>query len=390
MHGWAGKILRVDLSEKKCEIEDLDPNLAKTFLGGQGTASKILFDEIDPKVDGLSPENKLIFSTGPLTGTGAVTGSRGVWAAKSPLSGGIAFSNCGGYFPAEVKFAGYDMIILEGKAEKPVYLFIEDDKIEIKDARGLWGKTVSETGALIRAEIDNPIEAMDTRIACIGPAGENLVRISSIISDYHRAAARCGIGAVMGSKNLKAVAVRGTKSLTVADRKGFMKAVGTAIENSRTNPVTSEMFPLLGSSAGVNMFNAMGILPNNNFQKIATEQEAHQISGENVSGQYLIRNRACFGCPIGCGGPMEVKNEDSSVKGERPEYETHALLAASCGVYDAAALIRGSNSCNELGIDTIDMGGAVATAMELYEKDCCPKKMPGQSLISETAMPWSD
>jgi len=380
MHGWAGKILRVDLSEKKCEIEDLDPNLAKTFLGGQGTASKILFDEIDPKMDGLSPENKLIFSTGPLTGTGAVTGSRGVWAAKSPLSGAIAFSNCGGYFPAEVKFAGYDMIILEGKAEKPVYLFIEDDKVAIKDARGLWGKTVSETGALIRAEIDNPIKAMETRIACVGPAGENLVRISSIISDYHRAAARCGIGAVMGSKNLKAVAVRGTKSLTVADRKGFMKAVGTAIENSRTNPVTSEMFPLLGSGAGVNMFNAMGILPNNNFQKIATEQEAHQISGENVSGQYLIRNRACFGCPIGCGGPMEVKNENSSITGERPEYETHALLAASCGVYDAAALIRGSNSCNELGIDTIDMGGAVATAMELYEKGLLPEKDTGAKL----------
>jgi aldehyde:ferredoxin oxidoreductase len=373
MHGWAGTILKVDLSEKKYEINEMDPILAKNYLGGQGTASKVLFDEIDPKVDGLSPENILIFSTGPLTGTGAVTGSRGVWASKSPLSGGIAFSNCGGYFPAEVKFAGYDMIILGGKADKPVYLIIEDDKVLIKDARGLWGKTVSETGALIRAEIDDPIQAMDTRIACIGPAGENLVKISSIISDYHRAAARCGIGAVMGSKNLKAVVVRGTKGLTVADQKGFMKAVGTAIESSRTNPVTSETFPLLGSAAGVTMFNSLGILPNNNFQKMATEQEAYQISGEKVSGQYLIRNRACFGCPIGCGGPL-------AVEGERPEYETHALLAASCGVYDAETLIRGTNGCNEFGIDTIDMGGAVATAMELFEKGLLPEKDAGEKL----------
>lgn len=373
MKGWTGKILRVDLSKSEYVIEDLDPEFAREYLGGQGMASKILFDEIDPAVGGLSPENKLIFSTGPLTGTGAVTGSRGVWAAKSPLSGAIAFSNCGGYFPAEVKFAGYDMIIMEGKAEKPVCLFIEDDKVEFMNAQDLWGKTVSETGDLIRAEIDNSDNAMDARIACIGPAGENLVKIASIISDYHRAAARCGIGAVMGSKNLKAIAVRGTKSITIADLKGFRKAVDAAIESCRSNPVTSKMFPEYGSGAGVNMFNALGMLPNNNFQKVATEEEAYQISGEAVSEQFLIRNRACFGCPVGCGGPTEVKDGPFKGRGERPEYETHALIAATCGVYDAAALLKGNDYCNEYGMDTIDMGGAVATAMELYEKGILPK-----------------
>ena len=156
MHGWVGKILRVDLTSSDYMIEDLDPDFARAWIGGQGTASKILYDEIDPAVDGLDPENKLIFSTGPLTGSGAVTGCRAVWAAKSPLTGTIAFSNCGGYFPPEVKFAGYDMIIFEGRADDPVYLYIQDDKIEFRSARKLWGKTISETGELLRAQIENP------------------------------------------------------------------------------------------------------------------------------------------------------------------------------------------------------------------------------------------
>lgn len=380
MNGWVGKILRVDLSEQDYMIEDLDPDFAREWIGGQGTASKILFDEIDPAVDGLDPENKLIFSTCPLTGTGAVTGCRAVWTAKSPLTGAIAFSNCGGYFPAEVKFAGYDMIIFEGKAEEPVYLFIEDDEVEFRDAQDLWGKTVSETGKLIRAEIDNAWDAMDTRIAAIGPAGENLVKIAAIMSDYHRAAARCGIGAVMGSKNLKAVAVKGTQGIRVADVEGFKKAVDAALDGCRNSEVTSMLFPSFGSGAGVDMFNAIGVLPHNNFTGSQSAEVAHEISGETVAERFLIRNRGCFGCPIGCGGPTEVKDGPFKGKGDRPEYETHAVLGASCGVYDPAALLKGNDYCNEYGMDTIDMGGAVATAMELYEKGILPKEDAGLEL----------
>ena len=380
MNGWVGKILRVDLSEQDYMIEDLDPEFARDWIGGQGTASKILFDEIDPAVDGLDPENKLIFSTGPLTGTGAVTGCRAVWAAKSPLTGAIAFSNCGGYFPPEVKFAGYDMIIFEGKSEGPVYLYIEDDEVEFRDARDLWGKTVSETGKLIRAEIDNVWDAMDTRIAAIGPAGENLVRIASIMSDYHRAAARCGIGAVMGSKNLKAVAVKGTQGIRVADLEGFKKTVDAALEGCRASEVTSVIFPNYGSGAGVDMFNEIGVLPHNNFTGSQPAEVAHEISGETIAEQFLIRNRGCFGCPIGCGGSVEVKDGPFKGKGDRPEYETHAVLAASCGVYDPAALLKGNDYCNEYGMDTIDMAGAVATAMELYENGILPKEDAGLEL----------
>lgn len=380
MNGWVGKILRVDLSEREYTIEDLDPDFAREYIGSQGTASKVLYDEIDPAIDGLSHENKLIFSTGPLTGTGAITGCRAVWAAKSPLSGAIAFSNCGGFFPAEVKFAGYDMIIFEGKSDEPVYLYIKDDDIEFKDARELWGKTVSETGEMIRAEFDDKWEGLDTRIACIGPAGENLVKIASIMSDFHRAAARCGIGAVMGSKNLKAVAVRGTQAITIADQEAFKKAVNTVLEGCKASEVTNFMFPTYGSGAGVNMFNGLGILPINNFTATATDEEAYQISGETISEQYLLQNTACFGCPIGCAGMTEVKDGPFKGKGQRPEYETHGLLAASCGVFDAAALLKGNELCNEHGMDTIDMAGAVATAMELYEKGHMTEKDAGAQM----------
>ena len=379
MDGWVGKILRVDLESRDFAVEDLNPDFAREYIGGQGTATKILFDEIDPAIDGLSPENKLIFSTSPLTGTGAVSAARGVWAAKSPLTGAIAFSNTGGYFPSEVKFAGYDLIIFEGKADDPVYLSIEDDNVEIRDATDLWGKNAEETEDLIRAEIENPWIAAETRISCIGPAGENLVKIAAIMNDKHRAAARCGIGAVMGSKNLKAVAVRGTKGITIADPDGFRGAVENALKEVGSSMVASFAFPSYGSGSLVDLFNEIGILPHNNFQKMV-DKGANQISGQAIASQFLIRNRACFSCPLACGGPTEVKDTQFKGKGERPEYETHALMAASCGVYNPAALIKGNSVCNEMGIDTMDMAGAIACAMELYEKGFLPEEDAGAKL----------
>ena len=256
MDGWVGNILRVNLSSEDYVVEDLDSEIAKKFIGGQGLASKILFAEVDPTVDPLSPENKLIFSTGPLTGTGAVCGARAWWVAKSPLTGTIGFTCTGGYFPAEIKFAGYDMIIFEGKADNPVYLWIEDDEVEIRSAIDLWSKDTSEVEDLIRNEIKDSWKARETRIACIGPAGENLVKLASIINDKHRAAGRGGLGAVMGSKNLKAVSVIGTGSVRVADPDALMEARSWFIWNysydvdhpRRQSP--RDNFPLYGVITG--------------------------------------------------------------------------------------------------------------------------------------------
>jgi len=268
MDGWAGKILRVDLTSGSCRVEALNPDFARKYIGGQGTASKILMDEVDPLVDTLSPANKLIFSTGPCTGTGTVCGSRGVWAAKSPLTGGIGFANTGGYFPAELKFAGYDMIVLEGKAAKPVYLWIVDDVVELRSALNLWGKTVPETEDLIREGIADKWVAGETCITCIGPAGENLVKMAAIMNDKHRAAGRGGLGAVMGSKNLKAIAVRGTGSVTVAKPEEFKTAVAVGLAEVKANPLASEGFPRYGSGGSVNFLNSVGVLPHKNFQEM--------------------------------------------------------------------------------------------------------------------------
>ncbi len=378
MGGWVGKILRVDLTSGEFEVEDLCSDFARKYIGAQGTASKILMDEIDPTIDALSPGNKLIFSTGPCTGTGTVCGARAVWVAKSPLTGGIAFSNTGAYFPAEVKFAGYDMIIFEGKAEEPVYLWIHNDKVELRSARDLWGKTVSETERFIRAEIKNDLIAQDTRIACIGPAGENLVRMSAIMNDLNRAAGRCGIGAVMGSKNLKAIAVRGTGGIPIAKPQEFQAAIAKALADVKASPVASQAFPALGSSSLINLYNAVGVLPHKNFRAMNVE-EAAKISGEAVAEGFLVRNRGCFACPLACGGPCRVTDPPFAGKGDRPEYETN-WIAASCSVYNPAALVKFNALCNELGLDTIDTGSTIACAMELAEKGYLPEKDVGGAL----------
>jgi len=379
MDAWVGQILRVDLSAGEHIIEEMDPEFARGYIGAQGTASKILYDEVDPAIDGLDPENKLIFSTGALCGTGAVSSVRSVWAAKSPLTGAIAFSNIGGYFPAEVKFAGYDMIIIEGKADEPVYLSIEDDEIEIRDAQDLWGKDVFETEDLIRAEIEDPWLARDTRISCIGPAGENLVKIASIMCDKHRAAARCGIGAVMGSKNLKAVVVRGTKGVTVANPEGFKQAVDAAFASVGASIQSSQFFPQFGSGGQVDFYNEIGLLPHKNFRELALEQ-ANQISGQVIAEKHLIRNQGCFGCPLSCGGPTLVTEGVFQGTAHRPEYETHALMGPNCGIYDPAALLKGNDTCNRLGMDTMDAAVAISCAMELYENGHLPKEDVGAEL----------
>ena len=374
MKGWIGKLIRVDLTKGEWKVGELDPKLAVKFIGGRGLGSKILFDEIDPKLEPFSPNNKLIMATGPLTGTSASAAGRYMVITKSPLTGTIACSNSGGHFGAELKFAGFDLIIFEGKAKEPVYLYIEDGKAEIRDAKALWGKTTHETTDQILSETD-----MDARVACIGPAGERLVRYACVINDKHRAAGRSGVGAVMGSKNLKAVVVKGSGGVTVADKDAFRKATLDGFQKIKANPVTSQGLPTYGTAVLVNIINTSGIFPTRNFQEGVFEG-AEKISGETIADDILVRNRACFSCPIACGRVTKVTNPKYEYSGEGPEYEPDWSLGACCGVDNLEAIGKANYLCDTLGLDSISAGVTIACGMELFEKGIISTKEVGRSL----------
>ncbi|MCX8044504.1 MAG: aldehyde ferredoxin oxidoreductase family protein [Desulfobacterota bacterium] len=374
------RIIRVNLTQKTIMVESIDSTLMKQFIGGRGLGTKILYDEVDPKVDPLSPDNKLIFMAGPLTGSGAPCGSRYMVITKSPLTSAIACSNSGGHFPAELRSAGYLGIIVEGKAPTPVYLLIDDDTVHLRDATLLWKKTTHQTEDALRADIADAALARDVRIASIGPAGENLSRIACVINDKHRAAGRSGVGAVMGSKNLKAIAVRGTKKIAKHNNDTFTAAVRAATERLKAGPVTSQGLPKFGTAILVNIINECGILPTRNFQQ-SVFAGASKISGETLAETYLVRNKACYACPIACGRLTKVTSPETfKGEGEGPEYETVELLGAGCGIDDLAAITKANYLCNEFGLDTISAAGTVATAMELYEKGYLPYKDIGMDL----------
>jgi len=370
MDGWVGRILRVDLTQGDYSVEDLDPDLAKDFIGGRGLASKLLFDEIDPRIEPLSPENKLIFASGPLTGTGAVSGGRVTTVTKSPLTGTIACSNMGGYFGPEIKFAGYDLIIVEGKSPEPVYLLVMDDDVEIKPALNLWGKTTFEAEDIIREEIGDEWKARETQIAGIGPAGENLVKFAAIVHDKHTVAGRCGPGAVMGSKNLKAIAVRGTKAISVADGEGFRQTVLDTLNKWKADEGLS-YFGHTGSAAAIGSNNRRGCLPVSNYQRGTFEG----VEGLSWKAQktYLVSRRSCFGCPCHCRPEYKFSDDKFGERHVGMEYETLALLGSNCGVDDLAAVIKANDICNDLGMDTMSAGGTIGCAMELFERGYLPE-----------------
>lgn len=365
---YTGKILRVNLSTGASIAEDLPRDLAKQYLGGRGLATKLFCDEVDPLVDALSPENKLLMVTGPLTGTPAPTSGRYMVVTKSPLTGAIASSNSGGFFGPKLKDAGYDIIIFEGKADRPVYLEISPAGAALKDAEQLWGKDVYQTTDLLLEAIGDK----KAKVACIGPAGENQSLIASVMNDRARAAGRSGVGAVMGSKNLKAVIVSAQRNKPVlADEAAFKAAVKACMGKIKEDAVTSQGLPTYGTKVLDNIINSSGMYPTNNFQ-FSTFQGVHEISGEAlVEKGYLQKRKACFGCPIACGRDVELP---SGRKGEGPEYESGWSLGAACGVSDLIAISEANFLCNELGLDTISAGATIAAAMELYEKGHLPQE----------------
>ncbi|PCI39494.1 MAG: aldehyde ferredoxin oxidoreductase [Rhodospirillaceae bacterium] len=384
---WARKVLRVNLTAGTCTEEPLNMDWAEQYLGQRGLATKYLSTEIDPKVDPLSPDNKLIFATGPLTGTAAATGGRWSVITKGALTGAIACSNSGGFFGAELKFAGWDMVIFEGKSAKPVYLMIQDDKATLMDASKYWGRTVWETEKGLKADHQDP----QIRVASIGLAGERGVKFAGIVNDLHRAAGRSGVGTVMGSKNLKAVAVRGTKGVTVNDQAAFDIATDAGKAVLAENGVTGEGLPALGTQVLMNVINETGALPTRNHQDIQFES-ASDISGEAMheirrsdGKANLTRNAACFSCTIGCGRISTIDPTHYTVKDREQyqiasgglEYEAAWALGAATGVKDIDALTFANFICNEQGFDPISFGATLGAAMELYEMGVLTTKETG-------------
>ncbi|WFO76262.1 aldehyde ferredoxin oxidoreductase family protein [Desulfurococcaceae archaeon MEX13E-LK6-19] len=376
-----GRIVRVDLWSGKITYERLPDEVLRKWIGGRGLGVYLMLREVDPKVDPFSPANKALVMTGPLTGVAGVPAA-GRWCSvtKSPLTNTIHDSHSGGKFGPELKFAGFDAIIIEGASEDPVYLWVHDGKVEIRDAKHLWGKDVHTTTDMIREELKAEVgdEAPKVKVACIGPAGENLVRYAAIMNDKNRAAGRGGHGAVWGSKKLKAIAVLGHNRPRVANEDKFREAVRIAMEKHKKSPVTAESLPRYGTAVLVNIINKAGIFPTRNFQT-GVFPGAEKISGERMAETILdpkkSKEEACWGCPITCARYTRVTNSPFSGEGGGPEYETIWAFGAQTGTDNLEAIAKANFLCNELGLDTISMGHTIGTLMELVEKGKVPKEL---------------
>ena len=375
---WTGKILRVNLTNGTCTPEELNHNWAQEYLGQRGLATKYLAEEVDARVEPLDPENKLIMATGPLTGTMASTGGRYSVITKSPLTNCVACSNSGGFIGAEMKNAGWDMIIFEGKSPQPVYLYVVNDKAELLSADEIWGTSVWHTDEWLHNKHQDPM----IRIAAVGRAAESGCLYAAIVNDLHRAAGRSGVGTVMASKNLKAVAVRGTKGVgNIKDPAKFMNAVNAGKKVLADNAVTGQGLPAYGTQVLMNVINEMGALPTRNMDEVQFEG-AQRVSGEAMheprksdGKPNLTTNAGCFGCTIACGRISTMDKGHFSVE-HKPEYwgnsggleyEAAWALGPDTGVDDLDALTYVNFLCNEDGFDPITYGSTLAAAMELFK-----------------------
>ncbi len=361
MFGWTGKILRVNLTNGSITTAATDPQLAKQFIGGRGLGTKIITDEVDPKIDPLSPENKMVFIPGPLTGTFAPSTGRYMVVTKGALTGTIASSNSGGAFGPALKYAGYDAVIVEGKAEKPSYISINNDQVEIRDASHLWGQNVFDTTDMVRAETDE-----EASVACIGPAGERQVLFATIMNEMNRAAGRTGVGAVMGSKNLKAIAVVGTGGVVPADPAAFKAAIMKSRAIIKAHPVGGAGLRQFGTDVLINILNETGALPTRNFRE-GYFPTANNVGGETLTEKFLLRPKGCFSCVISCGRVSRVTDPKYAGEGEGPEYETVWALGPDCGIDNMSAVAKANYICNEQGMDPISLGATIACAMDMYE-----------------------
>lgn len=356
MNGWTGKALRINLSTGEITHEEIDHDILKAFLGGRGLGAYFIHCEVPPTIDSLGPENLLAFCTGPLTGTTVPTGGRSSLSTLSPLTHTIFDSNSGAAFGSRLKWAGYDALLIHGRSDKPVWLEVNGDGANLHPANGLWGKNIPETVEHLAAK--------DSAVVCIGPAGENQVLLAAIMDEKGHAYGRGGVGAVMGSKNLKAILASGKERPVAADPTKLEFVEYEARKWISASPRTSQGLPEFGTSVLVNIMNNYGVLPTRNFQDGVFEQ-AEEISGERLREHHLIKRSACLSCPIGCRRLTKTDNE----KGDGPEYETIYALGSNLEISDFEALIEANYLCNRLGMDTISVGATLSCAMELAERN---------------------
>lgn len=371
LYSFMGKIVRVNLSEGKISEEEIPEDWARKFLGGIGIGTKYLYEEVPKGADPLGPENKLIFMSGPLTGTISPSAGRYDVVCKSPMTGTWGHANSGGNWAQRLKGSGFDGVILEGVSPKPVYLKIQDGKAELLDASHLWGKRVPETTDMILEELGKGF-----RVACIGPGGENLVRYACVMNEKDRAAGRCGVGAVMGSKRVKAIAVSGKATPKIAKEEEFKKVAKKQYDllNESMLKVGFESF---GTNMLIDMVNAKGGLPTRNWQTGVFDIE-DKISAQALTDKVLVSKVNCFACPIACGRKTEIKEGPwKGHKGEGPEYESVVTLGPMTGVNNMEAITMANFLCNEYGLDTISAGNTIGFAIECYEKGILTDEQTG-------------
>jgi len=372
--GYAGRILHVDLSGGRTWTELLNEEYAKKYIGGIGLGMRLYLDHSKPDVDPFSPENPLVLATGPLSGSMVPTGGNGhAFVSKSPQSFGVGEAKAHGHFGTELKRAGYDAIVFYGKAEKPVYLWVDDDAVQLMDGKYLWGKSPQETEDAIKKELKD----FYIRVASIGVAGEKLVRIACVINDKSRACGRTGLGAVMGSKNLKAIAVRGSKDIAVADKDRLLELV--KIQHERMKGPAARKYRVLGTSENVLVLNALGAMPTNNFTS-AVFPDANRISGEYLNERFVAKIIGCSSCAMRCEHVAVVPEGPYKGTTTRIEYEPLWAMGPNCGVGNLDAILKGMDLSNHYGVDAISIGLVVSFAMDLYKNGLLNKETAGMDL----------
>ena len=371
-YGYMGKILKIDLTSKKIEIETPNENFYRSYMGGSNIGVYYLLKELKPNIDPLGPDNIIVISVSIVTGISSPGFSRYNISTKSPLTSCFADSQAGGYFGAEFKFSGYDALVIKGKAKSPCYIDIKDSKVEIKDAKDLWGKDTKETQEIIKSKNND----QKIRVITIGKGGENLIRFACVMADLNHANGRPGIGAVMGSKNLKAVAVRGNSKVNIKDTDVVKEANKYFRENVKDNPATRDL-NIYGTSAIIQPYNLDGQLPSYNF-RTGYFEHAEDISGEKMASTILVKNEGCYACPVKCKRVVRVSGNysvDPDYGG--PEYETIASFGSNCGISDLEAISYANQLCNAYSLDTVGTGSAISFAMECFENGILTKKDTG-------------
>jgi aldehyde:ferredoxin oxidoreductase len=362
--GYVDGILRIDLGRMRTAVEKPAENVLEDFIGGEGLGIKYLYDEVPPGADPLGPDNRLIFMTGPVTGSLAPTSGRHCVVTKSPLTGCQACSHAGGFWGTMLKLAGYDGIIVQGQSKTPVYAFIDDGEVQLLDAGGLWGRDVFQTDALIKDELND----RKISVASIGPAGEHLVKYASIQNDRQRAAERGGAGAVMGAMRLKAIAVRGTKSFRAADPAAYFGSMNELLRRCDENIISGELFPKYGNSALVDYMDRHAALPTRNGQS-GTFGQARDISGRRMAETMLTRTRGCYCCTIRCTRLIDIPHGPYyGTRGKGPDYHATVAFGSQCGNSSLEAIARASLWCDQYGLDKATTGNVIAWAMELFER----------------------